>query len=706
MPTYDVKLYEFDPLGVISSTIGGSFTYSGPPQPQGQATITDNQTGANGSALEDFPVEAATATTVIGGVSAASAPIYAEESWTLLDSVTGQEFQVVTIRVNAGANTGYYTLSEVPLVQGRSYETQSFDTTPNAANGDPVFSYADYVESDDIVEGTLGNDTIDANYTGDPGNDMVDEYDAPRTPGDFNWSGFSDGQNLRGGVTQDTGEIDVTVSYSDVQTNETFAAETSGGGDAIYVAPGETFSSTSAGYLLANGAPDPTTITFDFAASAGSAFKDTVENVRFRISDLDGINNGTAFFQDIVTVRAFDAEGNEIDVTIDGGSIHTVSGNTITAGLTNYSPSSAQASALITVEGPVSQITVLYENGGNTAQAIYFSDIQFDAVPLTDNNDSILAGDGDDLVHAGEGDDTLRGGSGDDTLYGDAGADSLFGNAGDDLLYVGAGDTASGGGGDDTFIIDPDQLGGGSMTIIGGENNETDGDTLDFNGQLQPGTVNITNPDDDADGRSGSATLLDGTIVNFSQIESIICFTGGTCIDTPYGARPVETLAPGDLVLTRDSGPQPLRWIGQRTVCGLGDFAPVEFLRGAIGNDRPLRVSPQHRMLIKDYRATMFFGEEEVIVAADFLLDESTVQRREMASVTYYHLLFDRHELVRASGLWSESYQPGSYSLPGLDPRTRDSLFQIMPDLRSDPDGYGRAARPVIKRHMASLLQA
>ncbi|NNE51208.1 MAG: hypothetical protein HKN30_02275 [Sulfitobacter sp.] len=704
MPTYTVRLYEFDPLGVINSTVGGNTTYSGPATANGTAVITDNQTGIDGQVLDDVAGEAATATTVIGGTSAGSSSVYAAESWTLLDTVTGKTFQVITFRVSSGANTGYYTLSEVPLVVGRTYQTQSYDTTPEASSGDAVFTYADYAEEDGIVSGTGGNDTIDSSYNGDPANEGVDSFGAANVASEFNWSDYADEQDLRGGVTQDTGEVDVQVTYSDVQTNEEFSAELSGGANAIYVASGETFSTTSAGYLFANGSPNNSTITFDFSTSSGSTFKDEVENVRFRISDIDGLSSGSNDFQDIVTVRAFDADGVEVGVTITGGSNHTVSGNTITAGLTNYSPSSAQASALIEIAGPVGSIVVTYDNGGTTQQAIYFSDIQFDAVPA--NDDSIEAGAGNDLVNAGEGDDTLWGGTGNDTLYGDGGQNEVYGEEGDDTLYAGDGDTVSGGDGDDTFLIDGTQLNGGTITLIGGEADETGGDVLDFNGQLQVGSVTITDPDDANGGKTGTATLLDGTTVSFSQMESIICFAEGSLIETPYGARPIESLTPGDLILTRDHGPQPLRWIGNRTVEGRGRFAPVEFARGSFGNAQPLRVSPQHRMLIEDYRAVMYFGEEEVITAADFLVNGKTITRREAVSVCYYHLLFDQHELVLSSGIWSESYQPGSYSLPGLNDRARDSLFKILPALRSDPNGYGQSARTSLKRAQGSLLAA
>ena len=702
----DVKIYQFDPLNVFSTTVGGSIVYNGPATAEGTAVITDTASGNNGLFLEDVANETATATTVINGNAAAASSVYAEEVWTLLDSVTGQSFEVITFRVTSGTNAGYYTLSEVPLVVGRSYQTTAYDTTPNASAGDPAFAYADYVEADGIVEGTSGNDTIDDSYTGDPGNDMVDQPDVAGTPSEFNWSDYADEQDLRAGVIQDTGGVTVEVSYSDVQTDENFSAELSGGADAIYVAPGETFSNTSASYLFANGSSDPTTLSFDFDAAAGSGFEGQVQNVRFRISDIDGLTDTVNNFRDIVTVRAFDVDGNEIAVSITAGSSLTVVDNTITASSTNYTPASAQASALIEVEGPVARIEVIYANGGNSQQAVYFSDIEFDAMPEGSFDDTINAGAGDDLINSGLGDDLVDAGSGNDTLTGGFGADTLLGGADDDTLFVGTGDDAQGGDGDDTFVIDDGQLGGGNINVVGGEGAETTGDVLDFNGQLVTGSVVLTSDDLAPGGKSGTATLLDGTTVTFSEIESIICFTQDAMIDTPNGPRAIGTLRPGDLVLTRDSGPQPLRWIGRRTVEGAGSFAPIEFAPGSIGNSQPLSVSPQHRMLIDDYRASLYFGEEEVISAAQFLVNGTDIRQREVAEVTYFHLLFDRHELIKSANIWSESYLPGSYSLPGLESKARSELFDLFPELRSNPNGYGKAARPTVQRHQAQLLVA
>lgn len=434
---------------------------------------------------------------------------------------------------------------------------------------------------DGIVSGTSGDDVIDTDYIGDPDGEVVDGNDAvgvaPPEAAEFNWTDYADEQDLRGGVTQDTGNVNVTVSYSDVQTTENFSAETSGGTDAIYVAAGETFNTTSAGYVFANGSSDNTTVAFDFAANSGSGFEDGVENVRFRISDIDGLSDGANDFQDIVTVRAYDIDGNEIVVDITPGSNHTLVGNTITAGLSNGSAADASGSALYEIAGPVARIEVIYGNGGTTQQAIYFSDIQFDAVPLGSNDDSIDAGAGDDVVLAGYGDDTVDGGTGNDTLSGESGNDSLLGGLGNDSLSGGAGnDTLFGGGGADTI-----DGGTGNDSMIGGAGSDyftlADGfgsDTIDGSDDVGNADVDVLDASaittnvtldlsavDATDSESGTLTSGADTAI-FDNIERVILGAGDDTIigsssneniDAGAGAD-VVTLGGGDDTINFGSG--------------------------------------------------------------------------------------------------------------------------------------------------------
>lgn len=318
-----------------------------------------------------------------------------------------------------------------------------------------------------------------------------------------------------------------------------------------------------------------------------------------------------------------------------------------------------------------------------------------------DGDDTLIGGTGDDVLLGGSGVDSLEGGDGNDTLDGGTGEDELLGGAGDDLITAGGGDYALGGEGDDTFLV---AGGGGIVTIDGGEGAEGAGDTLDFGGLIDWGSINYTSTD--PGNLAGTVTLDDGTIVTFENIESVvICFKAGTRIDTPQGPRKIETLRPGDLVITRDNGVQPVRWIGQREVPGTGDFAPIRFAKGAIGNTRPLLVSPQHRMLHSSSAAALLFGTPEVLVAARHLVNGGTIRQVNRDRIIYVHMLFDRHEIVFAEGVPSESFHPGGYGLNGVMGPAREELFALFPELRCDPDSFGDTARRCLREFEARLLQ-
>ena len=136
---------------------------------------------------------------------------------------------------------------------------------------------------------------------------------------------------------------------------------------------------------------------------------------------------------------------------------------------------------------------------------------------------------------------------------------------------------------------------------------------------------------------------------------SFACFASGTQIDTVRGPVAVERIVPGDLVHTRDNGPEPVLWIASSTVPGLGRAAPVTLAAGFMGAHAPLTMSPQHRILISDPRCDAHFGAPEVLISAGHLVDGHAVQKRNEKSVTYFHLLFERHEVILTHGMYSES---------------------------------------------------
>lgn len=221
------------------------------------------------------------------------------------------------------------------------------------------------------------------------------------------------------------------------------------------------------------------------------------------------------------------------------------------------------------------------------------------------------------------------------------------------------------------------------------------------------GTFTIVG-DGQIENRSFTYTVKDSTghtDTGLVTINSIPCFVAGTMIATPTGEVAVQDLVPGDLVLTHDDGPQPLRWIGQRQVAALGAFAPIRIRAGTFGGHRTLMLSPQHRVLIRDSLAELLFGEEEVLVAAKDLVNDRSVTVCEGGMVEYVHLLFDRHQVIYSDGLATESFLPGPQTTRSFEREIVEEICTLFPEI--DPEtgaGYSAAARRTLRGFEAQVL--
>lgn len=184
------------------------------------------------------------------------------------------------------------------------------------------------------------------------------------------------------------------------------------------------------------------------------------------------------------------------------------------------------------------------------------------------------------------------------------------------------------------------------------------------------------------------------------------CFVAGTLVDTPDGPRKVESLTPGDMVLTVDEGACPVRWVGGRTVSGRGSLAPVCIKAGVLDAQRDVLVSPQHRLLIAGWQAQLLFGEDEVLVAAKSMINGKTIMSAPCDTVHYVHLFFDSHQLVTTSGLISESLFPGQEAVGAMEKDAAEELFALFPELQLRPELYGDTSRPVRTMSEAMVLHA
>lgn len=201
------------------------------------------------------------------------------------------------------------------------------------------------------------------------------------------------------------------------------------------------------------------------------------------------------------------------------------------------------------------------------------------------------------------------------------------------------------------------------------------------------------------------------------EAEFVVCFARGTGIATPAGRRRIEQLQVGDDVLTRNNGPQQIRWIGRRRIGSdrlrsNPRLRPVRIRAGALGNGLPMRdllVSRQHRMLVHSRIAGRMFGAPEVLLPAIKLVELPGIDVEESAeSVEYFHLLFDRHEIIHAEGAPTESLFTGPEALKAMSPEAREELFTIFPELEApghapQPARYippGKQQRRFIARHI------
>lgn len=201
-------------------------------------------------------------------------------------------------------------------------------------------------------------------------------------------------------------------------------------------------------------------------------------------------------------------------------------------------------------------------------------------------------------------------------------------------------------------------------------------------------------------------TVLDLAEQVFHRTE-LACFARGTRIETAEGFVAVEDLRDGMLVETMDHGLQPVRRVLSKVVDGSGALAPVMIEAGVLGNVRPLRVSPHHRMAITGWRAELLTGEPEVLAEARHLVDGARVRTERVEEVEYFHLLMDRHEIIFAEGAPTESYHPFAADAEDLSPATLAEIEAIFPGLGIafwEGTLLGGTARPCTSAAEAALL--
>ena len=168
------------------------------------------------------------------------------------------------------------------------------------------------------------------------------------------------------------------------------------------------------------------------------------------------------------------------------------------------------------------------------------------------------------------------------------------------------------------------------------------------------------------------------------QLADLMClsFHRGTRITLASGAQAlIETLEPGAIVLTRDHGPQPIRWIGRTVLRARGSFAPVVIGAGVLGNQGDLVVGQHHRLFLYQRKRLPGTVRSELLVQARYLVNDESVFLREGGFSEYFSLVFDQHEIIYAEGIPVESLLVNAASVKRLPPELAQEVRAEFPTL-------------------------
>ena len=231
----------------------------------------------------------------------------------------------------------------------------------------------------------------------------------------------------------------------------------------------------------------------------------------------------------------------------------------------------------------------------------------------------------------------------------------------------------------------------------------------------------LTSTDIGIAGTGSSLETTDGGETYFTQTtpdpNNVTCLTTGVAIQTQNGLVNVEDLVEGMQILNYEGEYQTLRKIFSRKVTeadlteNLGLF-PVRICAGAIGNGLPtkdLLVSRQHRMLVSSPIVKRMFDRTNVLVASIRLTSLPGIfVDMSIKNVQYFHLLFDKHEVIFADGAATESLFLGVEAMKSLPIQSKEELRAIFPDLMGPFESHSskycipsnQRQRKLVMRHL------
>lgn len=231
-----------------------------------------------------------------------------------------------------------------------------------------------------------------------------------------------------------------------------------------------------------------------------------------------------------------------------------------------------------------------------------------------------------------------------------------------------------------------------------------------FPGTTQVGSgeaIDSNAPNGTAFARDANGDLIETTPT--PDTPGVACFATGTSILTAKGWILVQNLEPGDMIETMDHGLQPLRAICSRVLrtselLKNPHLRPIAVPQDGDALQRPLLLSPAHRVLLAGPMAELLFTDTQVLVPAHHLVQSGAAYIQPLKGpVTYFHLLMDRHEIINADNFWVESMFAEVDAPHTEDGDTRWKSAHGIDPLRKR---HTEAARPILRGFEAGLASA
>lgn len=142
-----------------------------------------------------------------------------------------------------------------------------------------------------------------------------------------------------------------------------------------------------------------------------------------------------------------------------------------------------------------------------------------------------------------------------------------------------------------------------------------------------------------------------------SYASTPVCLLAGTLLATPSGAQSIESLKPGDQLITAD-GVMQVRFISRtcHSTESLDEVnsLPIRIQKDALGDGLPCRdlyVSPDHAVLVEGHLL-----HASVLINGHSIVQTTTQDWSSVDLMTYLNVELDVHAVIQAEGLEVESF--------------------------------------------------